>query len=89
MPLLESCLLGLKRKERKAEATPLGLAEEGVAAFPLRRSSTVPPTVPPPTRSGVKAARAGDGTPWPRVGERLSSGAAYGMGVARPEPCAV
>ena len=88
VPLLESCLFGLKRRKRKAEATPLGLAEGvGVPPAPPARAPPGDRTGDPPSPlAAAAAAWAGDGTPC--IGARFASGAAVGMGVARPEPWA-
>ena len=80
-PLLETCLLGLKRRERKAEATPLGLAE-GMGVSPPTRA---PPGAPLSSAAAAAACK-GEGTPC--IGARVASCAAVGMGVARPEPWA-
>ena len=80
-PLSLRDLPPLKRRERKAEATPLGLAE-GVGVPPPTR----PPPGVPLSSAAAAAACKGEGTPC--IGARVASCAAVGMGVARPEPWA-
>ena len=94
MPFLESSpRLLCEEKGVEGNGYPLRLSRarrRAAAHQPPTRATPGDPPGDPPSSTAAAAACAGVGTPCmlSMLGARLASGAAVGMGVARPEPWA-